>query len=143
MKRILFIIYLITNALVSFAQASVEAKISPIEMMIGEQAQVTISVQADENAKVEFPTFKPRQELVPGVEVLEAQRSTDHTLTLVLTSFNGNLYHLPPFKVKVNGKELKTADQSLLVERVATVFLAECFVAGVDSHQLLSLSASA
>ena len=71
MKRALLIIYLITSALASFAQASVEAKISPIEMMIGEQAQVTISVQADENAKVEFPTFKPRQELVPGVEVLD------------------------------------------------------------------------
>ena len=118
MKRALLIIYLITSVLASFAQASVEAKISPIEMMIGEQAQVTISVQADENAKVEFPTFKPRQELVPGVEVLDAQRSTDHTLTLVLTSFDGNLYHLPPFKVKVNGKELKTADLAMKVVEV-------------------------
>ena len=118
MKRALLIIYLITSVLASFAQASVEAKISPIEMMIGEQAQVTISVQADENAKVEFPTFKPRQELVPGVEVLDAQRSTDHTLTLVLTSFDGNLYHLLPFKVKVNGKELKTADLAMKVVEV-------------------------
>ena len=118
MKRVLFIICLITNALCTFAQASVEAKISPIEMMIGEQAQVTISVQADENAKVEFPTFKPRQELVPGVEILDAQRSSDFTLTLVLTSFDGNLYHLPPFKVKVNGKELKTADLALKVVEV-------------------------
>ena len=118
MKRVLTIIYLITSALYLFAQASVEAKISPIEMMIGEQAQVTISVQADENAKVEFPTFKPRQELVPGVEVLDAQRSSDYTLTLILTSFDGNLYHLPPFKVKVNGKELKTADLALKVVEV-------------------------
>ena len=118
MKRVLFVICLITSALTSFAQASVEAKISPIEMMIGEQAQVTISVQADENAKVEFPTFKPRQELVPGVEVLDAQRSSDYTLTLILTSFDGNLYHLPPFKVKVNGKELKTADLALKVVEV-------------------------
>ena len=113
MKRVLFVICLITSALTSFAQASVEAKISPIEMMIGEQAQVTISVQADENAKVEFPTFKPRQELVPGVEVLDAQRSSDYTLTLSLTSFDGHLYHLPPFGVKVAGTKLMTGDLSL------------------------------
>ena len=96
MKRVLTIIYLITSALYLFAQASVEAKISPIEMMIGEQAQVTVSVQADENAKVEFPSFKPREMLVPGVEVLDTKSPTAHTLVLTLTSFDGNLYHLPP-----------------------------------------------
>ena len=115
MKRILLVILLIPSVLASFAQANVEAKISPIEMMIGEQAQVTISVTADENAKVEFPTFKPRQMLVPGVEVLDTQSPTNHELILTLTSFDGNLYHFPPFKVKVNGKELKTADLALKV----------------------------
>ncbi|MBQ3361179.1 MAG: hypothetical protein IJG46_03480 [Prevotella sp.] len=118
MKRILISTYLIISSLFVLAQSAVQAKINPIEMMIGEQAQVTISVQADENAKVEFPTFKPRQELVPGVEVLDAQRSTDHTLTLVLTSFDGNLYHLPPFKVKVNGKELESKSLALKVVEV-------------------------
>ncbi len=118
MKRLLSIILLIAGALSTYAQASVEAKISPIEMMIGEQAEVTVSVQADETAKVDFPTFKPRQELVPGVEVLDTQSPTPHTLVLTLTSFDGNLYHLPPFKVKVNGKELKTADLALKVVEV-------------------------
>jgi hypothetical protein len=101
-----------------FAQASVKAEISPIEMMIGEQAQVTVSVQAEENAKVEFPTFKPREMLVPGVEILDAKSPTSQTLILTLTSFDGSLYHLPPFKVKVNGKELKTADLALKVVEV-------------------------
>lgn len=118
MKRILLVILLIPSILASFAQANVEAKISPIKMMIGEQAQVTISVTADENAKVEFPTFKPRQMLVPGVEVLDTQSPTNHELILTLTSFDGNLYHFPPFKVKVNGKELKTADLALKVIEV-------------------------
>ena len=36
-------------------------------------------------------------------------------MTLTLTSFDGNLYHLPPFKVKVNGKEVKSADLALKV----------------------------
>jgi hypothetical protein len=118
MRKILFIIILINSVLRLYAQASVDAKISPIEMMIGEQSQVVISVQADEQAKVQFPTFKPRQELVPGVEVLDVQNPTGRQLILTLTSFDGNLYHLPPFNVKVNGKELKTADLALKVVEV-------------------------
>ena len=61
--------------------ASVDAKISPIEMMIGEQSQVKDFCPIDEQAKVQFPTFKPRQELVPGVEcwILKSYRSSADT----------------------------------------------------------------
>ena len=114
MKRTILLIGLILNVLLSFAQASVEAKIDPIEMMIGEQATVTLTVQAGEGANVQWPTFQPRQQIVPGVEVL-ATHTSSQTMTLTLTSFDGNLYHLPPFKVKVNGKEVKSADLALKV----------------------------
>ena len=97
--------------------AQVTAKIEPIEMMIGEQTQVTITVQAPEGATVEMPVFQPRQQLIAGVEVINSQR-TGNTLVLTLTSFDGNLYHLPPFAVKVNGKELKTNDLALKVIEV-------------------------
>ena len=122
MKKTILLIGLIFNTLIALAQASVEAKINPIEMMIGEQATVTLTVQADENAKVEWPVFQPRQVLVPGVEVLATHtantNSTGPTMTLTLTSFDGNLYHLPPFKVKVNGKEVQSADLALKVVEV-------------------------
>ena len=62
MKRTILLIGLILNVLLSFAQASVEAKIDPIEMMIGEQATVTLTVQAGEGANVQWPTFQPRQQ---------------------------------------------------------------------------------
>ena len=114
MKRTILLIGLILNVLLSFAQASVEAKIDPIEMMIGEQATVTLTVQAGEGANVQWPTFQPRQQIVPGVEVL-ATHTSSQTMTLTLTSFDGNLYHLPPFKVKVNNKEVKSADLALKV----------------------------
>jgi hypothetical protein len=39
-------------------------------------------------------------------------------MTLTLTSFDGNLYHLPPFKVKINGKEVESADLALKVIEV-------------------------
>ena len=118
MKRLTIFLLLIASVLYTFAQASVTAKIEPVEMMMGEQAQVTISVQANDGAKVSFPVFKPRQELVPGVEVLNSQQPNDNTLQLILTSFDGKLYHLPAFKVKVDGKEYKTEDLALKVIEV-------------------------
>jgi hypothetical protein len=87
-------------------------------MMIGEQAQVTVTVQAPEGAKVEMPTFQPRQQIVAGVEVIATQRTDDRTLLLTLTSFDGNLYYLPPFKVKVNGKTVESKSLALKVVEV-------------------------
>ena len=87
-------------------------------MMIGEQATVTLTVQTADDTKVDWPTFQPRQMLVPGVEVLNTQRTSDHTMVITLTSFDGNLYHLPPFKVKINGKEQQSADLALKVVEI-------------------------
>ena len=118
MKRVILLIGLILNTILTFAQASVDVKIDPIEMMIGEQAQVTMMVHASEGAKVEMPTFQPRQQIVAGVEVINVEHPTDHSLLLTLTSFDGNLYYLPPFKVKVNGKTLESKSLALKVVEV-------------------------
>ncbi len=115
MKRITTFIVLIFSVLLIFAQSSVQVKIEPIEMLIGEQATVTLSVQANEDARIEWPVLQSRQQLVPGVEVISTQRPSSNTMIIRLTSFDGNLYHLPPFKVKVNGKEQKSADLALKV----------------------------
>jgi len=117
-RRVLLFIILIACTLLGFAQSGVEVKIEPIEMMIGEQAQVTVTVQAPEGAKVEMPTFQPRQQIVAGVEVIATQRTDDRTLLLTLTSFDGNLYYLPPFKVKVNGKTIESKSLALKVVEV-------------------------
>jgi hypothetical protein len=118
MKRALLLTGLMIHALLTFAQASVEVKIDPIEMMIGEQAQVTMTVQAAEGAKIEMPVFQPRQQIVAGVEVINVEHPTGHSLSLTLTSFDGNLYYLPPFKVKVNGKTVESKSLALKVVEV-------------------------
>ena len=118
MRQYVLLIVLIASALRCLAQSFVTAKIEPIEMMIGEQATVTLTVQTADDAKVDWPTFQPRQMLVPGVEVLNTQRTSDHTMVITLTSFDGNLYHLPPFKVKINGKEQQSADLALKVVEI-------------------------
>ena len=118
-----FLVASLATLLVLPAVAQVTATIDPIEMMIGEQAEVTLSVQADAEAKVEFPKLQPRQMLVPGVEVISAQRADNEAdgqqvMRITVTSFDGNLYHLPPFRVKVNGKELQSSDLALKVVEV-------------------------
>ena len=118
MKRIVISTYFILSALLMFAQSSVQAKIDPIEMLIGEQAQVTLTIQAKDNANIEWPKLQPRQMLVPGVEIISTRHPDAHTMLITLTSFDGSLYHLPAFNVKVDGKELKSADLALKVVEV-------------------------
>ena len=118
MKRIVISTYFILSALLMFAQSSVQAKIDPIEMLIGEQAQVTLTIQANDNANIEWPKLQPRQMLVPGVEIIGTQHPDAHTMLITLTSFDGSLYHLPAFNVKVDGKELKSSDLALKVVEV-------------------------
>ncbi len=118
MKRIIILSGILLQVLYVAAQASLQAKIDPIEMMIGEQAQVMLTLEAPEDAKVEWPSLKPRQQVVPGVEVINTQHPTANTFLITLTSFDGNLYHLPAFKVKVNGKEVKASDLALKVVEV-------------------------
>ena len=119
MKRILISIYLTAICLAVFAQAGLRATIDPIEMLIGQQAQVTLTVQtASDGAKIEWPKLQPRQMLVPGVEIVGSQQTDDHTMVIRLTSFDGSLYHLPGFKVKVDGKELTSEDLALKVVEV-------------------------
>ena len=124
MKRITILIILIVNVLCLSAQESVEIRIDSIQMFVGQQVHVTLTAHAKENAKVEFPVFKPTQYIIPGVEVLGSQeheqqsedngfvaRSTVYTLT----SFDDTLYYLPPMTVKIDGKPYKSKSLALKV----------------------------
>ena len=124
MKRILFLIMLITSALGLHAQVSVEAMIDSIQILVGQQAHVTLTAVAKENSKVEFPQFKPTQMITPGVEVLgsqelESQQEDNGFVTratvYTLTSFDDTLYYLPPMTVKIDGKPYKSKSLALKV----------------------------
>ena len=124
MKRIFIFIILTVCTLASMAQLSVEAKIDSLEMVIGQQTDVTVTVTAKEGDQVEFPNFKPLQQIIPGVEIVESGPMTTSGKSdgsclfqrnYTLTSFDGKLYYLPPFAVKVNGKEYKSKSLALKV----------------------------
>ena len=124
MKRIFIFIILTVCTLASMAQVSVEAKIDSLEMVIGQQTDVTVTVTAKEGDQVEFPNFKPLQQIIPGVEIVESGPMTTSGKSdgsclfqrnYTLTSFDGKLYYLPPFAVKVNGKVYKSKSLALKV----------------------------
>ena len=109
------------------AQATVEATIDSIEILIGQQVEVSVKATAKEGAAVVFPDFKPQQMITPGVEVVSHADSAtvpiDNGMAVFthkykLTSFDGKLYYLPPFTVKVNGKQFKSKSLALKVLEV-------------------------
>ena len=94
---------------------SVEARIDSIEILMGEQTHVTLTVTAPEGATIVFPQYKRTQQLVPGVEFIEAEQLQPNVQVLTLTSFDENLYYLPPFPVLVNGDTVKSKSLALKV----------------------------
>ena len=124
MKRICVLIILVVSVLRITAQESVEVSIDSIQMFVGQQVHVTLTAHAKENAKVEFPVFKPTQYITPGVEVLASQEQAQQTedngfvarsTVYTLTSFDDTLYYLPPMTVKIDGKPYKSKSLALKV----------------------------
>ena len=120
--RRLFITYLLAFvAIVTTAQVKVESDISSVEMLVGQQVQLTVSATAGKDAVVEFP----QQATLPqGIEYLGTielpDESDDEGMVkrqrgYVLTSFDDTLYYLPPFEVKVDGKVYQTKKLALKV----------------------------
>lgn len=127
MKRFISIILFVAATITAAAQATVEATIDSIEILIGEQVEVSVKATVKEGSKVVFPDFKPQQMITPGVEVISHNDSAtvgiDNGMEVFthkyrLTSFDGKLYYLPPFKVKVNGKQFQSKSLALKVLEV-------------------------
>ena len=123
-KNLLIIILLVVATIQASAQVTVQAKLDPVTILIGQQASVTLSVTMKEGEDAAFPVFQPRQEITPGVEVLEmADCDTTHldnqmvrlSKTYTLTSFDDTLYYIPPMAVKVGGKDYKSKNLALKV----------------------------
>ena len=124
MRRLLSCIILIASVLAASAQVSVEAVIDSIQIFVGQQAHVTLTATAKENAKVEFPQFKPMEYITPGVEVLDRQELeqqpqdngfVSRSMVYTMTSFDDTLYYIPPMTVKIDGKPYKSKSLALKV----------------------------
>ena len=124
MRRLSLCIILTASVLAVSAQVSVEAVIDSIQIFVGQQVHVTLTATAKENAKVEFPQFKPMEYITPGVEVLDRQeldqKAQDNgfvsrSMVYTMTSFDDTLYYIPPMTVKIDGKPYKSKSLALKV----------------------------
>ena len=124
MKRLYSVIVLLASVLQMTAQVSVEAEIDSVQIFVGQQAHVTLTAHAKDQAKIEFPQFKPTQFITPGVEVLASQelekKDQDNgfvarSVVYTLTSFDDTLYYLPPMTVKIDGKPYQSKSLALKV----------------------------
>ena len=120
MKKALILIICVVCAFKVTAQVSVDVRIDSIEMFVGQQVHVTLTANAKENSKVEFPQYKPTQYITPGVEVLGSRETEKQELdngfvarsmVYTLTSFDDTLYYLPPMTVKIDGKPYASKSQ--------------------------------
>ncbi len=123
------LLVVIVAAMPLSAQVQVKQTIDPIAMYIGQQTVLEVDVTASKDAQVKFPHFERTQYIVPGVEVLTMADDTvevEQGIVMfvrqyVLTSFDENLYAIPPVKVSVNGKEYKGNQLALKVVDVENV----------------------
>lgn len=124
MKKKLISFLLAVISLPMTAQVNVEARIDSMQILIGQQTRVTVTTTTRQDAKVDFPSYRPTEYLTPGVEVLNMSdvqvepidNGMAHFVRVyTLTSFDDSLYYLPPFSVQVNGKEYKSKSLALKV----------------------------
>ncbi len=120
-KKTLLTAWLLAVSIGAMAQAKVESRISAMEMLIGEQVTVDVTVTAAKDAKVEFPQTA---QIPDGVEFLGAMEHPDTDAgngqkqcmrSYVFTSFEDTLYYLPPMTVKVDGRDYTTNQLALKV----------------------------
>ena len=112
-KSFILAIALICSAFSASAQ-SVEQKLDSLQLLIGEQTTLHLTVTANRGQKIVMPSFKPSQQLIPGVEVVgQSEENTSEidgnriqvSRNYTLTSFDENVYAIPALNVKVNGKD--------------------------------------
>lgn len=127
MKKNVFLLFLLLTILGvnlhTFAQSvTVTAKLDSAQMLIGEQTNITVSVNCDKSQRVLFPNLKDT--LTNGVEIISvspvqvqevAGGRVEQIRVYTITAFDQNVYLIPPFKVKVNNKEYASKDLALKV----------------------------
>ena len=91
---------------------TVEQRIDSLQMLIGQQTILHLKATARKGAKVVMPSFKPQDQIIPGIEVVEqkgdtSQVSDDQMVVsrdYTITSFDEKVYAIPALNVKIDGK---------------------------------------
>jgi len=110
------------------AQVQVDVKIDSLQLFIGQQTDLTLSVTYDATQKLVMPDIKQGQELIPNIEVVTVGKPDTAVLNdgkrltvsqaYTITPWDSSFYYLPPMQVMVDGQ---TYDSKSLALKVYTV----------------------
>jgi hypothetical protein len=114
----------LTGGVRAQSPVTVEARIDSTQILIGDQANIDLSVSLDAGKRALFPTY-PGDTLVSGVEIVDISQPDTAYLNngkrmevkqrYTITSFDGGLYYLPPMEVRVDSVAYRST-QSLALQ---------------------------
>lgn len=110
------------------AQVQVDVKLDSLQLFIGQQTDLTLSVTLDTKQKLRMPDIKKGQELIPDVEVVEVGKLDTAILNdgkrmtvsqaYTITAWDSAFYYLPPMQVMVDTTRYESKSLALKVYTV-------------------------
>lgn len=126
-RQLLYIVYCLLS-ISSWAQVQVDVKIDSLQLFIGQQTNLTLSVTLDANQKLKMPDIKKGQELIPDIEVVEVAKPDTAVLNdgkrltvsqaYTITAWDSAFYYLPPMQVMVDTTRYESKSLALKVYTV-------------------------
>jgi hypothetical protein len=129
-RILLLFIILFVGSKLSAQSVEVNASIDTARVLIGDQSKLTLSISYPQGLDIQIPTYKDT--IITGIEIVE-QTGFDTVNTkngyvelkniLTITSFDSNLYYIPPFEVEFynNDKVLDIAVSNSLSFHVLSI----------------------
>lgn len=127
-KLFLLLLLLVCTAFSAMAQVTVKAEMDSIQILIGQQTGLKVSVTCDVSQHPVFPALSKRNQIVSGVEVVDVLPVDTQMLNegkrmelsqrYIITSFDSASYYLPPMDVVVDTTHYKTNPLALVVYTV-------------------------
>lgn len=105
-------------------KVKVEEQLDSLEIMLGSQCHLIMTVTAKKSADVRVPNYSEQRNITPGIEVVETAKADSveldddmlqQTVVYTITSFEPKLQLIPPLSVLVNGKKFNGKKLALKV----------------------------
>ena len=126
--RILLCLSLSLIVLKGNAQVLVDVKVDSLQLFIGEQTDIVLGVTLGDKQKLQLPSIKKGDQIIPNIEVINVQRPDTNILDegkrkeiiqrYTITAWDSSLYCLPPFEVNVDGKKYYSKSLAIKVYTV-------------------------
>ncbi len=123
--RLSLIISLLVAAVTAAAQATFEARLDTVYMLIGQQRELTFDATFDRTQRLVLPQLVPGQHLTDVVEVVSLLGTDTTALNdgnrlqvqqrWSITAFDSALVYLPPFEARVDSQTYRSKPLALKV----------------------------